>query len=135
MRVSEFPQFRCNRRIPLAPHFLAALERWHLDARRAVIDPPRARRVLLSGQHLVMDDHAEGEGARTDGEQKAGSRRDYWIIRSTPLWMHATLTNLPPGRGFHAVCRAHKRQLGLVGRLCDLPAIRRSDRAELHQGC
>ena len=56
----------------------------------------------MVGVRLVMDGHADGERARPDKEHEARPRRDYSMIRSTLLWTHATLTNLPAG----AVCLA-----------------------------
>jgi len=56
----------------------------------------------MVGLRLVMDGHADGEGARPDKEHEARPRRDYSIIRGTLLWRHTPLTNLPAG----AVCLA-----------------------------
>jgi hypothetical protein len=83
--------------IPCGLHFLAGLERRHLNARRAVVRLG-ARRLLL-GQALAMDGHAEGKGTCANQEQKGGPRRDYSIIPGTLLWTHCTLTNLPSGTG------------------------------------
>lgn len=83
---------------PLALHFLAGLECRHLNAGCAIVDLLETRCMLLRVR-LVMDGYAERKGARPNEEHKAGPHQDYWIIRGTLLWTHATLTYLPSSSG------------------------------------
>jgi hypothetical protein len=58
--------------VPRALHFLARLELGKLNARRAVVDRLGAR-CGLPCDCLVVDRHADGEGARADKERKGGA--------------------------------------------------------------